>query len=486
VGAFAQSGTEEFIAMAVLLALMVGTIQFLMGAFRLGFLVNFLSHPVISGFTSAAALIIGLSQLKHLLGIQIPRSHHVYEIIGQALEKSAEINPYAVGVGILGILIIVGIKKIHKSIPAQLIAVIFGVLAVWIGGLTSYGVKIVGEIPGGLPAFKFSGFTFEQLESLLPIALTIAFVSFMESIAVAKAIQAKRKNYKVNPNQELIALGLSNVAGSFFQSYPVTGGFSRTAVNDQAGAKTGVASIISAGLVVLTLLFLTPLFYFLPNAILASVILVAVAGLIDYKEAIRLWSVDRTDFFMLIVTFATTLAFGIEQGIGVGVILSLVMLVYRTAYPHHAELGRVPGTNAFRNRNRFKDVIVRDDILIMRFDAQLYFANIDHFQRALNTYLECKPGPVKAIILSFDSINSIDSSGLHFLEDINETALRENIKLIFTSVKGPVRDKMKKSELLEKIGDEQFFLSINKAINSIDADNQNPPPSFHSYTMQAK
>jgi SulP family sulfate permease len=484
VGTLAQSGTAEFIALAIVLALMVGTIQFLMGAFRLGFLVNFLSHPVISGFTSAAALIIGLSQLKHLLGIQIPRSHHVHEIIGHAIGKWSEINPYAVGIGLVGILIIVGIKKIHRSIPAQLVAVIFGVLAVWIGGMTAYGVKIVGDIPAGLPAFKFSGFELDQAKSLLPIALTIAFVSFMESIAVAKAIQAKRKNYKVSANQELMALGIANIAGSFFQSYPVTGGFSRTAVNDQAGAKTGMASIISAALVILTLLFLTPLFYYLPNAILASVILVAVAGLIDYKEAIKLWKVDRTDFFMLIITFFTTLAFGIEQGIGVGVILSLVLLIFRTAYPHHAELGQVPGTEAYRNKNRFKDVIVRDDLVIMRFDAQLYFANIDHFQKALDNYIDLKKGPIKAVILNFESINNIDSSGLHFIEEIHEATERGHMSLLFTGVKGPVRDKMQKSDLLEKIGDEQFFLTVQNAVDSIDQSVKENPDSFSEYTMQ--
>jgi SulP family sulfate permease len=205
----------------------------------------------------------------------------------------------------------------------------------------------------------------------------------MESIAVAKAIQAKHKNYKVIPNQELIALGIANIGGSFFQSYPTTGGFSRTAVNDQAGAKTGMASIISAVLIILTLLFLTSLFYYLPKAILASVIMVAVFGLIDYKEAIHLWKSNRTDFFMLIVTFIATLSLGIEQGIAVGVILSLVMVIYRTTRPHIAVLGKVPGSTYYRNLERFTEVEDRDDLLIIRFDAQLYFANTNFFKDTL-------------------------------------------------------------------------------------------------------
>lgn len=214
------------------------------------------------------------------------------------------------------------------------------------------------------------------MNSLLPMAITIALVSFMESIAVAKAIQSKHRDYKVLPNQELIGLGMANVVGSFFQSYPTTGGFSRTAVNDQAGAKSGLAAIISASLIIITLLFLTPLFYNLPKAILASVIMVAVFGLIDYKEAIHLWKSNKTDFFLLLITFFATLTIGIEKGIGLGVILSLAMVILKTTRPHVAVLANIHGTHFYRNIERFgEDVILDDDILIMRFDAQLYFAN---------------------------------------------------------------------------------------------------------------
>ncbi|MBV6652851.1 MAG: sodium-independent anion transporter, partial [Mameliella sp.] len=252
IGAMADGGTELYISLAIVLALFVGVIQFLLGAFRLGFLVNFLSHPVISGFTSAAALIIGLSQLKHLLGVDIPRSHHVHEIVGNAIAQFGDINLYTFGVGIAGIVLILGIKKINKSIPGPLIAVAFGIAIVYSLGLVDKGVKIVGTVPEGLPSFGIPSFSSEQFSALLPIALTIALVSFMESIAVAKAIQSKHKNYKIISNQELIGLGAANIAGSFFQSYPTTGGFSRTAVNDQAGAKTGLAAIISAILIALT------------------------------------------------------------------------------------------------------------------------------------------------------------------------------------------------------------------------------------------
>ena len=376
---FEGISTEQYIAYAIVLALMVGVIQFLLGIFRLGFLVNFLSHPVVSGFTSAAALIIGLSQLKHLLGVDISRSHHVHEIILNAIEKINEINWIAFLIGIVGIAIIIISKRINKSLPGQLFAVIFGILSVVMFGLGegSNAINIVKEIPSSLPNFDIPIFDMDVLQLLIPMALTISLISFMESIAVAKAIQTKHRNYKVVPNQELISLGLANIVGSFFQSYPTTGGFSRTAVNDQAGAKTGFASIISALLIIVTLLFLTTFFYNLPKAILASVIMVAVFGLIDYKEAIHLFKSNKTDFSTLIVTFLATLIFGVEIGIGTGVILSLAMVLFKTTKPHTAQLARVPDSHFYRNIKRFNNLEENEEVLIYRFDAQLFFANIN-------------------------------------------------------------------------------------------------------------
>ncbi|NNE29900.1 MAG: solute carrier family 26 protein [Saprospiraceae bacterium] len=477
VGALAEGGTEAFIGLAILLAFMVGAIQFLMGAFRLGFLVNFLSHPVISGFTSAAALIIGISQLKHLLGIPLGRSHHFHEIVGEAISRIGETNSYALGIGVVGILVILLAKRIHKAIPAQLVAVIFGILTVVGFNLVPEGVKIVGEVPKGLPIFSVPDFSLDSLGSLTGVALAIALVSFMESIAVAKAIQAKHKDYKLSANQELVSLGLANVVGSFFQSYAVTGGFSRTAVNDQAGAKTGMASIISALLVGLTLLFLTPLFYYLPNAILASVIMVAVFGLIDWREVLHLWKVNRRDLAMLLVTFFATLGLGIEQGVLVGVILSLVMIIFQTAYPHHAALGRVKGTDLYRNLERFDDLEDRPELLVMRFDASLFFGNSDQFRSALNEYADQKGEDLKAVILNFEPINNIDSSALHVIEDILQNAKKHDINLFFSGMKGPIRDAFTKAHLLEKIGKDRIFMKIQDAVDFIDGKKFNDPTS---------
>ena len=485
IGSLAEGGTETYIALAITLALFVGVIQFVLGAFRLGFLVNFLSHPVISGFTSAAALIIGLSQLKHLLGVDLSRTHHVHEIILQAIERIGEINWTTFAIGMVGIGLIIFVKRVNRSIPGPLLAVVFGILSVWGLGLVDQGVKIVGEVPRGLPSFGLPAFNLGDLQSLIPIALTISLVSFMESIAVAKAIQAKHKNYKVSANQELIALGLANIGGSFFQSYTVTGGFSRTAVNDQSGAKTGLASIISAVLIVLTLLFLTPLFYYLPSAILASVIMVAVFGLIDYKEAIHLWKTNRGDFAMLIVTFLATLGLGIEQGIGVGVILSLAMVIFRTTRPHYAILGKVPGTTFYRNVERFEGLETQDDLLILRFDAQLYFANTNFFQDVLLDEIVKRKEKLKAVLIVAESINYVDSSAMHMLKDLVEDCNANGVTVLFSGIKGPVRDAMRKAHLTEKVGEDCFFMSIQEAVDAfVTSSGHHKRDDMKSYVLQ--
>ncbi|MEO0339051.1 MAG: solute carrier family 26 protein [Bacteroidota bacterium] len=486
IGVFAEGGTEAYILLAITLAFLVGAIQFLLGLFRLGFLVNFLSHPVISGFTSAAALIIGLSQLKHLLGIDLARSHHVHEIVIQAIERIGETSLPTLGIGLAGIALIVGIKKLKKSIPGPLLAVAFGILAVYLFGLTEHGVKIVGSVPSGLPSFSTPDFSMDTFGKLIPVALAIALVSFMESIAVAKAIQARHKNYKVDANQELIALGLANLGGSFLQSYPVTGGFSRTAVNDQSGAKTGMASIISVLLIVLTLLFLTPLFYYLPKAILASVIMVAVFGLIDYKEAVHLWKTDQSDFWMLIITFVATLGLGIEQGIAIGVVLSLAWIIYRTSKPHMTKLGQVEGTHFYRNVERFQQVKERKELLIIRFDAQLYFANIAYFKDQIEEWVKEKGDQLQTVIINADSINNLDSSAVHALEDIVEQLRSNQLQVFFTGVKGPVRDIMAKSHLTEKIGERNFFMSVQEAVDCHDSTcTNNGNPVYRAFVLQS-
>jgi sulfate permease, SulP family len=481
IGAIAEGGSETYIGLAIALALFVGLIQLALGLSRMGFLVNFLSHPVISGFTSAAALVIGLSQLKHLLGINLGRSEHVHEIVIEAAQRIGETNLITLAIGVLGIAVILGLKKLSKAIPGQLVAVALGILAVWGLGLTEQSVKILGEVPQGLPSIIAPTFNLDTFNSLLPIALAIALVSFMESIAVAKAIQAKHKSYKVDANQELVALGVANIGGSFFQAFPTTGGFSRTAVNDQAGAKTAMSSIISALLIALTLLFLTPLFYYLPNAILASVIMVAVFGLIDIKEPLHLWKADRSDFWMLIVTFFGTLALGIEQGILIGVALSLGVIIFRTTMPHFAVMGKLPDKPHYKNINRFDGLEVRPDALIMRFDARLYFANVNYFKEKIEQQIELKGPALKLFILDANSINGIDSSGMHALEEIHDYCRARGITFFLASVKGPVRDVLSKADLTDKFGEDHFFMRVQHAVDYFD---QKDTQRYGAYVLQ--
>jgi len=486
VGSLAQMGSAEYIQLAILLALMVGVIQLLMGLFRLGFLVNFLSHPVVSGFTSAAALIIGFSQLKHLLGIEIPRSNHIYEIIGNAFKEIETINWYTFGIGITAIAIILLIKKSKSRIPGPLVAVTFGILVVWLLGVHQEGVKIVGKVPQGLPVFILPSFDVTQLKALLPIALAISFISFMESIAISKAIQSKHKDYELVPNQELIALGMANIGGSLLQAFPTTGGFSRTAVNDQSGAKTGMASIFSAGLIVLTLLFLTPLFYFLPKAILASVIRVAVFGLIDYEEAIYLWKHYRPDFWMLLVTFMGTLVLGIEEGVLIGVVLSLAMIIYQTTQPHVANLGKLPGKPYYRNINRFDDLEIRKEILIVRFDARLYYANVAYFLEELKQRIDEKGAELKLFILDADSINGVDSTGIHALEELASYCENRKIEIRIVGLKGPLRDIFHRSEIFRNWGGEKFFFNIQHAVDVFDKKRINQLKKYSLQTNEKK
>lgn len=463
-GALAISGIDEYIAMAIFLALFMGTIQLAFGLLRMGFLVNFLSKPVISGFTSAAALIIGLSQLKHFLGTEIEGSNQVHILLQNAFSTLENTNFISVAIAITAIILIKAIKKINGSIPAALVVVVLGIATVYFFGLNEMGVKIVGEVPKGLPEFSIPEIDFSRVSELLPIALTLALIAFMEAISVAKAVEERHTDYKVDANQELIALGTSNIVGSFFQSYPTTGGFSRTAVNDLSGAKTGIAAIVSASVVGLTLLFLTPLFYYLPNAVLAAIIMVAVLGLIDIKFPIELSKNRRDEFFLLIATFLITLTVGIKEGILLGVLISLVLLVYRISMPHIAVLGRIPGTQYFKNIERFEDTVeIYEEFLILRFDAQLYFGNKDYFKNELLKQIDKKGPSLKYIILNAEAINYIDSSAIYLLRRTVQELRNRRLQLVIAGAIGPTRDILYKSGLIQDIGRENIFVTTYEA-----------------------
>ncbi|MBK7804923.1 MAG: solute carrier family 26 protein [Saprospiraceae bacterium] len=458
VGQLSEAGSEEYIALSILLAFLVGSIQLSMGVFRLGFLVNFLSHPVIAGFTSSAAIIIGFSQFKHLLGVKIS-GEKFSEIFMQLIKEAGNIHIPTLIIGVASVILLLLVKRVNKKIPGPLVVVLLGIIVVYLGSLTNQGVKIVGDIPGGLPSFHIFSMNWDSIQTLLPTAFTIAFVGFMESIAVAKAIQARHKDYKLDANQELKALGIANIAGSFFKSFPVTGGFSRTAVNDQAGAKTGFASIISASLIIITLLFLTSYFYYLPNAVLAAIIIVAVYGLIDFKEARYLWKTDRTDFFLFISAAIGTLVLGIEEGIILGVILSLALLIFRVSYPHYSQLGLINNGREFINVLRDKNAKIDNKIVIMRFDAQLFFANINYFKEKVELLIGERKQP-EFFILDARPVSTVDSTAIHALHELIDELKSNGITFMIANVIGPVRDKLGSSGITDQIGKEKCFSSL--------------------------
>lgn len=321
----AEPLSPEFVSFAILAALLIGLLQVLFSVLRLGFLVKYLSHPVIAGFTSAAAIIIFASQLKDLLGFEIPRFHHLHETVSYAGTHLYDINWIAFVMCVGAILIMLFIKKKSPKIPSALVVVVLGTVLSYGLNLTDYGLKIVGEVPSGLPDFEVPFLSIEKVQLLLPTVFTVTIIGIVESIGIAKAMESKHDYYTVRPNQELFALGIAKIGGAFFQALPTSGSFTRSAINNEAGAKTAVSSLVTVVLITLTLLFLTPIFHYLPKAILAAIILLAVRSLLEYQEAKHLWQVDKPNFVVMMMTFVCTLILGIELGVLIGVVFSLMM-----------------------------------------------------------------------------------------------------------------------------------------------------------------
>ena len=457
------ASTEEYISMAIFLALFVGAIQLIMGFMRLGFLSNFLSRPVVGGFTTAAALVIAISQLKYFFGLQISTNNTV-KTFQAIFSQIQETNFYDLSIGVAAILVILGLKKLHRKLPAAMVVVVLGIIGIYFFMVNETDVNIVGQVPSGLPAFVLPDLNLDLVIKAFPTAMALAFIAFAEAMTIAKAVEDKSQEYYTDANQELRALGSSNIVGALFQSFPANAGLSRTAVNVDEGAKTGIASLISVFVVGLTLLFLTPFFYYLPKSVLGAIILVAVYGLIDLKYPKQLWRQRRDEFYLFLVTFMTTLLIGISQGIIFGVLFSLVLLVSRTSRPHIAILGRIRGTDYFKNVNRFGDDIEEfEHTLVLRFDGQLYFANKDYFKAQLYKNITKKGKTIKYVILNAEAINYIDSSALNLLTQIVLDLKEQKIELLIAGAIGPTRDILFSSGLADQIGRKNLFVRTSDA-----------------------
>lgn len=466
--------TAEYLGLALLLAVLTGLLQLLFGLLRLGALASLLSRPVLSGFVSAAAILIIVSQLDALLGVSTERTTFLHESLKELFlgEGTLHIPSAAMGIVALGILLAAQ-RWLPAKFPIMLLLIALATALTWWLG-AGWGIETIGAVPSGLPTMNLPAFSWEAILQLLPVAVVLALISFIETLSIGETFSPKHKYYRVQPNRELVALGLSKIVGGVFQAIPTSASFSRSAVVEGSGGRGPVSSLVAAVILVLTLLVLTPLFYHLPIPVLAAIIIFSVRKLYDFAEMKRLWTLAPKELITLIITFLFTLFAGLQWGIAGGVALSLLFFFWRSARPHLAELGRVPETNAFRNCSRFAAAIVDPAVLIVRFDAELNFGNAGYFRDQLEKMVNARGPELKAVILDGHTINTIDSSGLYtlgrFLDDLN----RKGVELYLCGVIGPVRDMLFRSGLMERMGADHNFLSIQDALQYFNGEGKDP------------
>ena len=469
VGQVAEQGTAGYAVAALTLAFLSGGFLVLMGVFRLGFLANFLSHPVIAGFITASGILIATSQLKHILGISA-HGHTLPEMLGSIFAHLNEVNwiTLVIGVTATGFLFWVrgNLKPTLRKLGASplvsdiltkagpVAAVVATTLSVWVLGLNDRGVKIVGEVPQSLPPLTLPGFTPDLLSALLVPAILISIIGFVESVSVAQTLAAKKRQ-RIDPDQELIGLGAANLGAAFTGGYPVTGGFARSVVNFDAGAETPAAGAFTAVGLAIAAVALTPLVYFLPNATLAATIIVAVLSLVDLSILKKTWGYSRADFTAVAATILLTLGLGVEVGVASGVTISVVLHLYKTSRPHVAEVGLVPGTQHFRNIRRHK--VKTDPALVtLRVDESLYFVNARFLEDLVQKRVTNGCG-IQNVVLMFSAVNEVDYSALESLEAINHRLKDMGVGLHLSEVKGPVMDRLKRSHFIDDLNGRVFL-----------------------------
>ncbi|MEQ6204517.1 sulfate permease [Sulfitobacter sp. HNIBRBA2951] len=474
-----EQGTMGYAVAALSLAGLSGVMLLAMGLFRLGFIANFLSHPVIAGFITASGIIIATSQLKHILGIDAD-GHNLLDLVISLVGHLSQINWITAVIGVLATGFLFWVRKGLMPLLIRLglgvgltgvlvktgpvFVVVATTLAVWVFDLAEQGVKIVGEVPQSLPPLTLPSFSPDLLGQLLLPAFLISIIGFVESISVAQTLAAKKRQ-RIDPDQELIGLGAANIGASLTGGFPVTGGFSRSVVNFDAGARTPAAGAFTAIGLAVAALALTPLIYFLPKATLAATIIVAVLSLVDFSILKRSWRYSKTDFAAVLATIVITLAMGVEAGVSAGVGLSVLLHLYKSSKPHIAEVGQVPGTEHYRNILRH-EVITDPTVVTLRVDESLYFANA----RFLEDKIQARVAGDKAIrhvILQCSAINEIDLSALESLEAINERLREMDVCLHLSEVKGPVMDRLQRAHFLSELTG-KVFLSQFEAANSLE------------------
>jgi len=466
VSQLAEPGTEQYFIYVLELTLMVGCLKLAMGLLRMGFLVNFVSKAVISGFTAAAAIIIAMTQLDKLLGLDLPNTHSFFDQIMQVVQVLSSSHGLTVLISATSLGLLLILPRIHKRIPAPLIVVAIWTTLVYLLQLSGKGVSVIGNVPSGFPQLSVPEFSFTAFRSLSTTAMAIMFVGIMESYAIAQSI-ASREKYKIEPNREFAGLGFANIISAFFSGYPITGGLSRTAVNYASGARSNLAGVISAILILFVLLFLTPVFYFLPKAVLAAIIISAVVNLINFREAVDLFKLKKLDGLTFVITFFITLFIGIEIGILTGIGFSLLVFISRSAYPHMAELGYLKNRGVFLNINRFPEAREFEGVLIFRVDAPMFFANTSFIEKRLHKRLMERPN-VTTVVYDLTAVNDIDAVAVGVLEDLIITYEEKGIRFVFADTKGPVRDLLAKAAWDEKFGCVIQYRTLHQIMDEID------------------
>lgn len=462
----ADEGTAAYIAGAAVLALLVGAVHLVLRFARLGFLVDFLSHAVLVGFTAASALIIVASQIKHVLGVDVAGADSFVQTIRADI---AVVGATHLPTLVLGVSCVAGslvLKRFVRRVPAALVMILGSIVAVGVLDLERHGVATVGEIPDTLPGFSIPTFDPRALGALSTAAVAITLVGFMESIAVAK-VYARRHRYAIDPNQELVGLGMANVASGLFGGLPVTGGFSRTAVADAAGTKTPLASIVAALLIIPAVLFMTPVFADIPQAALGATIILAVLNLIDVKEMRHIAHVKRSDTIGMAIAFVATLVIGIERGMLIAIVASMLVVFARMSRPHTATIGRIPETTSYRNLDRFPEAIVHRGIRIVRIDAALSFVNANHVkQLCLDEATAITESP-RALVIDCSGINDVDATGVEALSELVADLDESPVTLHLCDVKGPVRDVLRRSTIWDRL-DGRVHATAHQAVQAIE------------------
>ncbi len=485
VGPIAQGDITVYVSAAGLLAIMAGLTQLTLGVLRLGALVNFLSVPVITGFTAAAAITIAASQLKELLGVTADGGSTFADTIGATWATTDTVSVTTVLIAGGSIAALVVARRLAPRLPAALLVVGVATVLVALLRLDQHGVRVLGGVPSGLPTPRLPAADLDLVAQLAPAAVTIAVISFLESISTAKVFAARTRQ-QISPNQELLAVGAANVAAGLFRGFAVAGGLSRGAVNFRAGARTQLAGVIAAAVLALVVAFLTPLFFYLPTAALAAVIVVAVASLVDVRGSLRTFRINRVDALALLVTFLATLFAGVAWGLAIGVGVSLVVFVTRTARPHVVEIGRVKGTARYRNVDRW-DTCTDEGIAILRMDAPLYFANAKFFEDRVRDLVASHPS-ITHLVLVASAIGDIDVSGAQQLTEIDDDLAASGIELHLVTVRGPVRDVLRRAGLWEGLmATGRVHTTIQAAVETLagtagtplllSADDQQTPPT---------